>query len=80
MGNHIEHSKITHEEALKIITDIRNSIKRINDLDDFNQDQVKVLNVLFMVDETVTRKCKWYKLTDGKYKLLKPKVIKKNQI
>ena len=33
-----------------------------------------------MVDETVTRKCKWYKLTDGKYKLLKPKVIKKNQI
>ena len=58
MGNHIEHSKITHEEALKIITDIRNSIKRINDLDDFNQDQVKVLNVLFMVDETVTRKCK----------------------
>ena len=33
-----------------------------------------------MVDETVTRKCKWYKLTDGQYKLLKLKVIKKNQI
>ena len=32
-----------------------------------------------MVDETVTGKYKWYKLTDGKYKLLKSKVIKKNQ-
>ena len=26
----IEHSKITHEEALKIITDIRNNIKRLD--------------------------------------------------
>ena len=33
----IEHSKITHEKALKMITDIRNDIKRINDLVDFNE-------------------------------------------
>ena len=65
-----EHSKITHEEALKIITDISNDIKRINDLDDFNENQVKVLNALFMVDEIITGELKWYKLTDGGYKLL----------
>ena len=65
-----EHSKITHEEALKIITDISNDIKRINDLDDFNENQVKVLNALFMVDEIITGELKWYKLTDSGYKLL----------
>ena len=65
-----EHSKITHEEALKIITDISNDIKRINDLDDFNENQVKVLNALFMVDGIITGELKWYKLTDGGYKLL----------
>ena len=35
-----EHSKITHDKALKIITDIRNDVKIVNDLDDFNQNQV----------------------------------------
>ena len=64
-----EYSKITHEEPLEIITDISN-VKRINDLDDFNENQVKVLNAIFMVDEIITGELKWYKLTDGGYKLL----------
>ena len=50
----IEHSKITHEETLKIIIGIRNDIKRINDLDKINPNQVKVLNALLTVDEAFT--------------------------
>ena len=69
----IEHSKITHEKALKMITDIRNDIKRINDLVDFNENQVKVLNSLFIVDKVFTRELKWYKIIDSKYKLLRSK-------
>ena len=42
----IEHSNITHKEALKIITDIRKNIERLNDLNEFNLNQVKVLNAL----------------------------------
>ena len=50
----IEHSNITHEEALKIIIDIRNNNKRFIDLYEFNPNQVKVLNALFMVNEIFT--------------------------
>ena len=52
----IEHSKITHETSLKMVTDIRNNIKRLDDLDEFNSDQVKVINALFMLDEIFTGK------------------------
>ena len=70
----IEHSKITHEKALKMITDIRNDIKRIIDLVDFNENQVKVLNSLFIRDKTFTRELKWHKIIDSKYKLLRSKI------
>ena len=73
----IEHSKITHETSLKMITDIRNNIKRLDDLDEFNSDQVKVINALFMLDEIFTEMFKWYKLSDTGYTLLRSKSDKK---
>ena len=44
-------------------------------MDDFNQNQVNLLNSLFMVD--FTRELKWYKLTDCWYLLLRSKSNKK---
>ena len=73
----IEHRKITHEEALEIITHICYDIKRINDLDDFNENQLKVVNDFFMVDKMVTGELNWDKLTDGGYKLLRSKIYQK---
>ena len=46
-------------------------------MDDFNENQVKVLNALFMVDEIFTRELKKYILTDDGYKLLRSKSNKK---
>ena len=57
---------------MKIITDIRNDIKRL-DLDELNTNQIKVLNALLMVDEVFTGELKWHKISDGKYKLLRSK-------
>ena len=73
----IGHCKITHEEALKKITSIRNDIKRIDDLSEFNQNQVNLINALFIVDEIVTGEFKLHKMIDGKCKLLKSKSDKK---
>ena len=36
----IQHGKITHEEALRKVTNIHNDIKRLDDLDSFNDNQV----------------------------------------
>ena len=36
-----------------------------------------MLNALFMVDECFTGEFKWYKISDGKYKILKSKSVKK---
>ena len=69
----IGHCKITHEEALKKITSIRNDIKRIDDLSEFNQNQVNLINALFIVDEIFTGGFKLHKMIDGKCKLLKSK-------
>ena len=69
----IEHGKTNHEEALKTIANICNDIETIDDLDEFNQKQVSVLNALFLLDEIFTGEFKWYKLIDGKYKLLRSK-------
>ena len=74
----IDHGKITHEETLKKIANIRNDIERIGNLDEFNQNQVNVLNALFMVDECFTGEFKWYKISDGKYKILKSKRIRQS--
>ena len=62
----IEHGKITHEEVLRRITNIRNDIKILDNLDNFNENQDKVLNAYFMVDEIFTGELKWYKLIDDK--------------
>ena len=43
----IDHGKVTHEEALQRIASIRNDINRIIDLDEFNPNQIKVLNACF---------------------------------
>ena len=48
-------------------------------MNNVNENQVKVLNALFMVDEIFTGEPKWYKLIDKKYKLLRSKSNKKNQ-
>ena len=52
-------------------------ILRLDDLDYFNENQVKVLNALFIVDEIFTGELKWYKLTDSGYVLLRSKSNKK---
>ena len=53
-----EYSKITYEEVLKRIENIRNDIKRFDNLNHVTQNQVKVLNTLFMVNEIFTGKLK----------------------
>ena len=46
----IEHGKITDEEALKKITNIRNDIDTFLKLNSFTSNQSKMINILFMVD------------------------------
>ena len=69
--------KIIHEEALNEMADIRNNMEILNGLNEFNSNQVKVLNILFMVDEIFTGESKRYKLSGTKYLLLKSKSNKK---
>ena len=73
----IEHGNITHKETLKRIASIRDDIKIIDDLGEYNSNQIKLLNALFMVDEIFTGERKWYKLTDNGYMLLRSKSDKK---
>ena len=73
----IELGKITHEEALKTMTNIHNNIERLDGLNEFNSNQAKVINTLFMVEEIFTVKFKRYKLSGTKYLLLKSKSDKK---
>ena len=47
--------------------------KRLDHLNDFNENQVKVLNALYMADEIFTGELKWYKLIDDECKLLRSK-------
>ena len=46
----IEHSRITLEEALKRINNIRSDIERFIDQKSINVNQVEVVNTLFMVN------------------------------
>ena len=69
--------KLPMKKHWKKIANIRNDIERIGNLDEFNQNQVNVLHALFMVDECFTEEFKWYKISDGKYKILKSKSVKK---
>ena len=76
----IDHSKITRKQALKIITNVRDNIKRLSDLNEFNPNQVNVINTLFMVDEIFNGEFKWYKLSDDEYILLRSKSYQKESI
>ena len=62
------------------MTNICNNIGRLNDLNEFNSNQGKVLNILLMVDKIFTGESKRYKSTGNNYLLLKSKSDKKNQI
>ena len=54
----IEHSKITYEEALKSINNIRTDIRKIINKESLIPNQVEVINILFMVDEIFTGEIK----------------------
>ena len=49
----IEHSKITYEEALKRTENVRNDINKIISMS-LNQNQIIVLNIIFMVNHFFT--------------------------
>ena len=51
----IEHSKITYEEPLKRIKNIRSDITKIINMQGLNSNQVKGVNIIFMVNEIFTR-------------------------
>ena len=70
----IEYDKISYEEAWKKRTYILGDIKKFNSLTSFTQNQLKVVNALFMVDEVFTGKFKVYELNnEGKYELFDEK-------
>ena len=50
----IKYSKITDEEALKRIENIRSDINKIINMQSLNSNQINVLNILFMVDGILT--------------------------
>ena len=54
----IEHSKFTYEEALKRINNIGSDITKVINKESINLNQIRVINTLFMVDETFTGKIK----------------------
>ena len=54
----IEHSRVTYEEALKRINNIRSDIKKIIDKESLDLNQVQVINILFMVDKIFTGEIK----------------------
>ena len=51
----IEHSKTTYEEPLKRIKNIRSDITKIINMQGLNSNQVKGVNIIFMVNEIFTR-------------------------
>ena len=54
----IENSQITFKEALKRIKNIRSDIKKIISMQGININQVKFVNILFMVNEIFTGESK----------------------
>ena len=60
----ISYSKITHEETLERITSIRDDIDKVISQETLIVNQVKVLNVSFMVDEIFTGKIKFVKASN----------------
>ena len=73
----IENGKITHEEALKEIFKICNDIERLKGLKEINQNQIDMLNILFMTDEFFTGIHSEYKKVDNEYALFRTKIDEK---
>ena len=73
----IENGKITHEEALKEIFKICNDIERLKGLKEINQNQIDMLNILFMTDEFFTGIHSEYKKVDNEYALFSAKIDEK---
>ena len=48
----IENSQITYEEALKGIENIRRDIDKLISMQSLNTNQISLLNIIFMVNET----------------------------
>ena len=70
----IEHSKITYEEALKRIQNIRSDVNKIINMQSLNSNQINVLNVLFMVDGIFTGEIESVKANnEGNFQVLKEK-------
>ena len=76
----IEHSKITYEEALKRIWNIRSDIAKIINQVSLNLNQVEVINTLFMVDEIFTGEIKTVKANnEGALEVFKEKSDREKQ-
>ena len=76
----IEHSKITYEEALKRIRNIRSDIAKIINQVSLNLNQVEVINTLFMVDEIFTGEIKTVKANnEGALEVFKEKSDREKQ-
>ena len=76
----IEHSKITYEEALKRIRNIRSDIAKIINQGSLNLNQVEVINALFMVDEIFTGEIKTVKANnEGALEVFKEKSDREKQ-
>ena len=73
----IENGNITHKEALKEIFKICNDIERLKRLKEINQNQVDMLNILFMTDEFFTGIHSEYKKVDNEYALFRTKIDEK---
>ena len=73
----IENGNITHKEALKEIFKICNDIERLKRLKEINQNQVDMLNIVFMTDEFFTGIHSEYKKVDNEYALFRTKIDEK---
>ena len=71
----IEKCEIAHKEALKEILKILNDIEKLKGLEEMNQDQVDMLNILFMTDEIFTG----IKISITNTYCLEQKLMRKNQ-
>ena len=77
----IENCKITYEEALKGIENIRSDINKIISIQSFNLNQINVLNFLFMVNEIFIGESESVEVNEeDNFEIFKEKVDKKTRI
>ena len=76
----IENSKITYEEALKRIENIRSDINKIISVQSLNLNQINVLNTLFMVNEIFTGESEGVQVNkEGNFEIFKETLDKEKQ-